>query len=151
MEPRIVEKGEMVLVGMVSHGGDIGELWNRFERNEKSIRHAVEGLWYELHIYPEDFSEGTPSYLIAREVTSLKDVPYGMFVKPLPAGTWAAFTHRCGVEGFDVLNRGINEWLAAGPYRHARNISLQVYDARFKGFSDPESQLDLLIPIVPKG
>jgi hypothetical protein len=40
--------------------------------------------------------------------------------------------------------------VATAPYRHARNISLQVYDARFKGFSDPGSELDLLIPIEPR-
>jgi hypothetical protein len=30
MAPRIVEKGEMMPVGMVQSGGGIGALWNRF-------------------------------------------------------------------------------------------------------------------------
>jgi len=150
MEPRIVDKDEITLVGLVSFGGDIGELWNRVETSEDQIAHAVPGLWYELHIYPADFSVGTPTYMVAREVTSVEDVPHAMFVKPLPAGTWAAFTHRCGVEGYDAVNRRINDWLEVSPYRQSRNISLQVYDHRFKGFTDPDSELDLLIPIEPK-
>jgi predicted transcriptional regulator YdeE len=150
MDPRIIEKGEIRLVGVVSYGGDIGELWKRFDANEGRIKHAVEGVWYELHVYPEDFTAGTPYYLVAREVTSVEAVPHDMFVKLLPPGEWASFTHRCGVEGYEVLNKRIESWLATAPYRHARNISLQVYDARFRGFSDPESELDLLIPIEAK-
>jgi len=150
MEPRIVDKGEIVLVGIVSHGGDVSDLWTRFETIEEKIPNAVDGTWYELHVYPADFTEGAASYLIAQEVTSLGPVPHAVFVKPLPAGPWAVFTHRCGAEGYDVLNQRVNDWLASAPYRYARNISLQVYDKRFRGFTDPDSQLDLLLPIEPK-
>ena len=31
-----------------------------------------------------------------------------------------------------------------------RSEMLQLYDARFKGMSDPESEEDLLIPVQPK-
>jgi len=155
MDPRIVEKGAVTLVGMVSFGGDIGALWNRFEQSEKLIEHRIEGAWYELHVYPKDHTPGTPFYMVAVEVTAMEAVPEDMFVKPLPAAQYAVFTHRPGLgepnHGYDVLNRAIQEWLEAGPYRHARNVSLQIYDARFKGMDDLDSELDLLIPVEPKG
>jgi AraC family transcriptional regulator len=154
MEPRIVEKAEVTLVGMVSFGGDIGALWDRFTPNEKAIEHRVEGAWYELHVYPGDRTPGTPFYMVAAEVTKVGMVPDDMFVKPLPAARWAVFAHRPGLgqpnHGYDALNKAVEAWLAAGQYCHARNISLQIYDARFKGMDNPESELDLLIPIEPK-
>jgi predicted transcriptional regulator YdeE len=154
MEPRILEKGETALVGMVSLGGDIGALWERFSPHESAIEHRVDGAWYELHVYPKDRTPGAPFYMVAVEVTKVGAVPDDMFVKPLPASRWAAFSHRPGQgqpnHGYDALNEAVEDWLAAGPYDHACNISLQVYDARFKGMDDPESELDLLIPIVPK-
>ena len=52
MEPDIVEKGVITLVGMPffgnpfreeggwSHGNEIGKLWGRFVKQEKKIKHA---------------------------------------------------------------------------------------------------------------
>jgi len=52
MEQRVVEKGEMMLVGMVQSGGGIGALWNRFGAGESRIKHNTAGASYELHAYP---------------------------------------------------------------------------------------------------
>jgi predicted transcriptional regulator YdeE len=155
-EPRIVERPELLLVGMVSRGGDIGALWERFMPRESLIQHRVEGAWWELHVHPKDQPPGDPYWiLVGVEVTKLETVPDDLFVKPIPAGQYAVFPHRPGLgepnHGYDALNRRIEAWLEAGPYRIAREFSLQLYDARFKGMEDPESVEDLLIPIGPKG
>ena len=151
MEPRIVARNEMTLVGLVSSGGDIGALWDRFSPREEAIQHRVEGAWYELHVYPE---EGLPWYLVGVEVTRAESVPDEMFVKPLAAGSWAVFSHRPGLgqpdHGYPALNESIRQWLAVAPYRQVRTISLQVYDARFKGMDNPDSEQDLLIPVEPR-
>jgi RNA polymerase sigma-70 factor (ECF subfamily) len=152
----IVEKKEMLLVGAVSYGGDIGQLWERFSPREKDIKHAVEGAWWELHVWPQGHQPGQPYYvMVGVEVTRLEGVPDDLFVKPLPAGRYAVFPHRPGLgkpnHGYDELNQRIDSWLDTGPYKIARTFSLQLYDARFKGMSDPESEQDLLIPVEPKG
>jgi len=155
LDPKIVEKGEILLVGMVSFGGDIGVLWDRFAPSENLVKHRILGAGWELHVYPKGHTEGTPYFImVGVEVTEIEGVPDDMFVKPLPPGLYAVFPQRPGLgepnHGYDALNRGINAWLDAGPYKIARSFSLQLYDARFKGMDNPDSELDLLIPIEPK-
>jgi AraC family transcriptional regulator len=152
----IVERPAMVLVGLVSWGGDIGALSQRFSPREDQIKHRVEGAWWELHAHPKGHAPGEPYWImVGVEVTQIEAVPDEMFVKPIPAGQYAVFAHRPGLgepnHGYDALNRRIEAWLDAGPYSIARDFSLQLYDARFKGMEDPESVEDLLIPIGPKG
>ena len=37
MEPRIITREALIIIGNVSYGGDIGELWNVFEKNEGEV------------------------------------------------------------------------------------------------------------------
>lgn len=96
----IVERPEMLLVGLVSYGGDIAELWSRFtpcenqpsscESEEGDIKHKVEGSWWELHSYPKSHRPGEPYYvMVAVEVSKIENIPNEMFVKPIPAGRYA--------------------------------------------------------------
>lgn len=148
----IVERPQMLLVGMVSFDGDIGALWGRFSPHENLIKHKVEGAWWELHIFPE--GQDARWVMVGVEVTQLEAVPDEMFVKAVPAGHYAVFPHRPGLgepnHGYDALNQRIDTWLETGPYKISRRLSLQLYDARFKGMEDPESEQDLLIPVEPK-
>src|SRR5574340_295179 len=154
-QPTIVERPETLLVGLVSSGGDIAPLWQRFAACEDQIQHKVAGVGWELHIFPPDPQPSGPAWImVGVEVTKLEAVPHEMLVKPVPAGQYAVFPHRPGIgepnHGYDALNARIRTWLEASPYRLARDFSLQRYDARFKGMDDPESVQDLLIPIAPK-
>lgn len=151
MEPKIAESGMRTLVGMVSCGGSICELWDQFSPNEELIPHRVDGAWYEYHAYPKDHKPGDPFYVMAAvEVTEIGSLPECMFVKVLPAGTYAVFEYHLSIGGYDVINSAIREWLDSGPYRMVGNCSLQIYDSRYKGHDDPESVLDLVVQVEPK-
>ncbi len=151
MEPTIVEKGEMTLVGMVNYGGDIGALWRAFIANDKLVKHTVEGVGYELHAYEADFEYGKPFYcFVGVEVTQLEGLPDIMFAKVLPPCTYAVFTHRLADGGYGGANEPIDAWMRAAPYERAHAFDLQVFDHRFKGPDDPESELDFYIPVKAK-
>jgi predicted transcriptional regulator YdeE len=134
MEPKIVRKDPITLVGMVSYGGDIGRLWDAFTANDHLINHTVGEVGYELHAYSKHSSPGDH---------------YHMFVKILPACEYAVFTHRLADEGYEGANEPINNWLETGPYERAYYFDMQVYDARFKGPENPDSELDFYIPVKP--
>jgi len=151
--PELIEKGEMLLVGVVSDipgGGDIHSLWQRFEAGASAIENTVPGIGYELQIYPEGHKPGEPFVCMAAiEVTALAHLPPAMFAKLLPPCRCAVFTHRCS-EGYDRVNQEIDRWLETSDYRAAANYSLQVYDHRFHGMADPASEIDIIVPITPK-
>jgi AraC family transcriptional regulator len=151
MEPTIVDKGEMLLVGMVDYGGVIGTLWEAFIENDRLVKHVVEGNGYELHAYPPGFEYGDPFYcFVGVEVTDIQDMPDFMFAKVLPPGTYAVFTHRLADGGYEGANAPIDKWMRTGPYDRAHDFDLQVYGHRFKGPDNPESELDFYIPVKPK-
>ena len=151
MEPTIVEKGEMLLVGMVDYGGDIGALWEAFIESDKLVEHAVEGVGYEIHAYPADFEYGQPFYcFVGVEVTRLKDLPDVMFAKVLAPCAYAVFTHRLADGGYEGANEPIDAWMRTAPFERAHNFDMQVFGHRFKGPDDPESELDFYIPVRPK-
>lgn len=151
--PELIEKGEMLLVGVVSDipgGGDIHTLWQRFEAGAKAIQNTVEGRGYELQIYPEGHKAGEPFVCMAAvEVTALAPLPPDMFAKLLPPCRYAVFTHHCS-EGYDGVNQEIDRWLETSDYRAAANYALQVYDDRFRGMTDPTSEIDIMVPITPR-
>jgi AraC family transcriptional regulator len=151
MEPNIVQKDPITLAGMVSYGGDIGRLWEAFSANDHLIRHTVGEVGNELHAYSKDFSPGDPyPIFVGVEVSKIEALPEIMFVKILPGCEYAVFTHRLTDGGYAGLNETIEKWLETGPYERAYNFDLQVYDARFKGPEDPDSELDFYIPVKPR-
>ena len=150
MEPKIVRKDPITLVGMVSYGGDIGRLWDAFTANDHLINHTFGEVGYELHAYSKHSSPGDPYHIfVGVEVEKIENLPEIMFVKILPACEYAVFTHRLADEGYEGANEPINNWLETGPYERAYYFDMQVYDARFKGPENPDSELDFYIPVKP--
>ena len=152
MEPRIDEKREIKIVGNVSYGGNIGELWSAFEENKNDIKHKVPNSYWELHIYPKNFT-GKEKYhiMVGVEVLHFKSIPIEMFTKALPECTYAIFTHKLANSGWEGSNERIDKWLdESEKYTRALPIDIQYFDNRFKGPDDPESILDFYIPIKRK-
>ena len=144
VEPKIITKNEMMLVGMTSDGSDICGLWAKFGEKERAIRHKIEGTTYEWHDWD------ARKCMVAAEVTQVESVPEGMSVMHLPAGQYAIFTHRLASGGYEGLNSIMHEWLTTGPYEQVGDDSVQVFDERFKGGDKPDSEIDFWIPIRPR-
>ena len=106
MEPKIVERDQMILVGHSFYGdpfaesagwteeNEIGRLWNRFmtyaAEQRDAIQHVVgKDVAYEVHVEtPETSSKGFREVFVGVEVEHLASVPVDLLVKVLPAATY---------------------------------------------------------------
>ena len=110
MEPTIIEKRQMMLLGFSFFGdpfkisggwteeNEIGRLWKRFmayfAEHRHRIQHVVtDAVMYEVHIeHAETAQTGEYEVFVGLEVEKLEDVPVEMAVKILPPTTYAVFT-----------------------------------------------------------
>ncbi len=168
MEPNIVEKAEVKLVGMVFYGdpfktvqgwsdeNEIGRLWQRFngywEKHLELFKHVVDpDVGYEVHIGTDEY-ETTKEYyvMVGAEISSLEDLPPMTFGKVLPQCTYAVFT----LKGKEIASNWgdaiYKAWLPASAYQEAYPYTIERYDAQFKGPADPESVLEIYVPVKPK-
>lgn len=146
MDPNVVTKNEMILIGLTGDRSDIHGLWMKYSEKAGPIKHKVEGAGYELHRFLQDKTEVT----VGEAVTEADVVPEGMTVIHIPAGQYAVFTHRLANGGFEGLNPVMEKWLTTGPYEKSDNFIIEVYDARFKGGDQPDSEIDFWIPVKPR-
>jgi AraC family transcriptional regulator len=154
LEPRIVERPELVLAGVVATGPDVFQmdfhaLWERFGNESPRISHQVEGAAYELHVQTK--AEPAMHFTMAGvEVSKIADLPPEVFVKVIPAGTYAVFTMKF-VDGFAGVYERIFAWLAESPYTgEPFAYDIQRYGHRFKSPDDPESEVDIYVPVSLK-
>jgi predicted transcriptional regulator YdeE len=166
MEPRIIEQGEMVIVGMVYYGNpfwdteasppenEIGKLWTRFnnywQSHREEFQHTVDtNVWWELHIDADEYEE-TKEYfvMVGARVSEIEGLPAPIFAKVLPAGQYAVFT----LQGEEMTgNWGdaiYQEWLPSSAYEEAYSCTIERYDeARFEGWGDPDSEVQIWVPV----
>ncbi len=167
MEPTIIEKGQMILVGFSFFGdpfqmsggwteeNEIGRLWNRFMTyvthhsgdRIKNIKSNEVG--YEVHIeHEETASKGHFEVFVGMEVEKLADMPVEMLIKILPPTKYAVFTLKGKEITSDWPRMIFHEWLPGSGYQQAYNYVFQYYDRRFKGMENlDESAIDVYIPI----
>jgi AraC family transcriptional regulator len=167
MEPKIVETGEMILVGLGFYGdpfrlsggwteeNEIGRLWSRFMsylgRHHGQIKHAKgEQVAYELQVYHEDTARtGEFEVFAGIEVEALEDLPLELSIKILPPATYAVFTLAGEQIGADYYFKIAAEWLPEAGYESDYRYSLQRYDERFKGVNNlAESVVEVHIPVA---
>jgi DNA gyrase inhibitor GyrI len=83
------------------------------------------------------------------EMPEIANAVPGVFVKVLPAGTYAVVTHRV-LDGYAKLYGAFDAWLAVSDFEEAAPFDVQLYDARFTTMDDPASVQDVCIPIRRK-
>ena len=167
VEPKIVERERISLVGLSFYGdpfsekgawteeNEIGKLWKRFMSylsNDKLNLSNVGDLrvCYEVHIlHPETNLSGEYEIFTGFETSDVGQTPPELLVKYLPANSYAVFT----LTGKDIISDWhqmiYQTWMPESGYREAYSYSFQLYDERFKGMNRlEESSLDLYIPVV---
>jgi predicted transcriptional regulator YdeE len=154
MEPRIVERTEMILVGIVGSASDVGKLdipglWERFESHFDSIKHRVEDTSYEINI-EEDFSPTMHFCFVGCQVTAIEDLDTELFAKTLPTCRYAVFTHRFSGGDYVVAFEAVYDWLEQSAYAPAHAFDILVYDERFLGPDNPDSEVEIHVPVVAK-
>jgi predicted transcriptional regulator YdeE len=166
MEPKVIERPEMILVGFDFFGdpfkfsagwteeNEIGRLWNRFikyfEQYRDQVIHLKEpSVMYEIHIeHPETIQTGEYEVFVGMEVEELECVPIEFTVKVLPATLYAVFTLRGDQITSDWSTMVYKEWMPGSGYVRSYAYGIQRYDERFRGLDRlDESALDLYVPI----
>jgi AraC family transcriptional regulator len=173
IEPKIIQKERMFLVGMEFYGdpfnnaegwsqeNGIGQLWKRYSTymddnpNLEVKNHFTSNGAYEVHVEPKEYKETNNFYVfVGNAVSKLEDVPPELVIKVIPPGTYAVFT----LKGKKITSNWPDEiykkWLPNSKYQEAKKITIEFYDdERFKGLGESEiedSELDIHIPIKPK-
>jgi len=154
MKPEFVKKPEMTLVGLVGCGADVSELdicglWERFDTHSKEIKHQVEGKAYEIHI-EEKTAPPMHFCLVGVEVRKIEDLPLELFAKVVPACEYAVFTHQFKDGGFGDAFKAVYNWLENSEYAPTYQFDIQCYDSRFKSPEDPESIMEIWVPVSPR-
>jgi AraC family transcriptional regulator len=169
MKPKIVQSDGMMFVGMVFYGNpfagaggwseenEIGKLWGRFasyrEKHEAQFKHIVNPeAEYEIHITTETYEETKEYYvMVGVAVSEIESLPLETFAKVFPPTTYAVFTLR-GAQTTSNWSVDLYEtWLPASGYEQAYDYIFECYEAeRFKGMDDPESELDIYVPVKKK-
>ncbi|MCT5886927.1 c-di-GMP-binding multidrug transporter transcriptional regulator BrlR [Pseudomonas aeruginosa] len=150
MHARIVERPAFSVVGMEYFGsapGDtIGQLWERFIPREHEIagKHVPEVSYGICAQQPN----GEFHYVAGFEVQEGWPVPEGMVRFQVPAQKYAVFTHKGTApqiaESFQAI---YSHLLAERGLEPKAGVDFEYYDQRFRGPLDPNSQVDLYIPI----
>lgn len=166
MEPAIVERNKIVLVGFsffgdpfATSGGwteenEIGRLWNRFEtymaHHGDRVKHIKDPkVGYEVHIaHEETAAKGHLEIFVGLEVTQLEHVPVELSMKVLPPAKYAVFTLKGKQITSDWPKMIYQEWMPASGYQEAYPYMFQLYDQRFKGLEHLDaSVLDAYVPV----
>lgn len=148
MEPKITEKPDLTLVGVVASGTDaadvdIAGLWQYFA--ERSVPGAIEDVGYEVHICEEPKNHFC---FVGMQVANIPDyLPADMFIKVLPSARYAVFTHDLKDGGFKQAFERVYEWLDSSEYVLAHPYDVQYYGQGFTGHDGPWSEVDIWLPI----
>jgi AraC family transcriptional regulator len=165
MEHKIVDKPEIILAGMTFYGdpfkdakgwsseSEIGMLWGRFstffDKHKDRLKNLVNpNVGFEVHIEPEEYAETKNFYvMVGAEVDKIEDLPLELSVRVLPATTYAVFTLKGDEISSNWPDKIYKDWLPSSGYQEAYKVTIERYDERFKGAADPESELEIHVPV----
>ena len=155
MEPLIQRVPIFYVVGISTFGdggsGLFPKAWEMFMKLEKSLEWKDYDKAFGVEFYTEEFhQEGKWFYMACREVADLKSIPVHMVGKVIPENYYATFT----CEGLSNLKNTFHfayqEWLPRSNYVSAGCYDFELYDERFLGADNPESVIDIYIPVKKK-
>jgi AraC family transcriptional regulator len=154
MEPQIVKKPAMTLVGLQLHGKmegmDIKSLWTGFGPRMAEIKDGDPNICYgAMDRYDE--ATGEFDYLAACEVKSAATgpvVPSGMVSWLIPAQTYAVFPSTLPQIG-ETWTTVYQQWLPQSGYQRGTGPEFELYDEKFNP-QDPAAVLYICVPIVSK-
>jgi AraC family transcriptional regulator len=158
MDPLIVEKPEILLVGIPYFGdpagGEFAQTWERFVEHEKAISNRVNpNEFFGLEFYTADMQKSHRWYYLASvEVANLDEIPLPLVAKRLPACTYAVFTVQGGLAKLgETFGYAYGTWLPGSNYQVAHPFDFEFYEEdRFKGGEVADSELEIYIPVKPK-
>jgi len=157
MEPKIIRLDKLYLAGVCVFGnadkGLFSHTWDIFLKINVGIKWKDERKTYGVEFFTEErYQEKKWFYMVAMELADLSSIPINMTGKVIPANTYAVFTAKGGIKNLPKTSQyAHDEWLPKSKYEEADWFEFELYDERFKGTDNPESEIDIYIPIREKG
>lgn len=86
--------------------------------------------------------------MVGIEIDKLDPLPYGVAIKTIEGGRYAVFTHKGTIETLLKTYEYIwGSWFLFTKEEIDDRKDLEIYDERFLGPDNPQSQIDIYIPI----
>lgn len=160
VKPKIVEIGSIKVAGLrcetTLSDNVIPQLWERFIKVIDDVPNKAEGLrrfgicessQSVSSIYSMN-KEVLFHEVASVEVTSFDGIPDCIVKKTIDGGRYAVFTHKGSLvnlsKTFDYI---WSTWMISNKVKIDDREDFELYDERFKGYYNPDSQLDIYIPI----
>jgi len=158
MKPKIIELPEFKVIGIkrkatlkTAHEL-IKKQWQEFNPRMGEIKNRIKPTEaYGICEYCdlENFDEETPYYeLVSVAVSNLDNPPQGMTGKIIPKSRYAVFTHKGPTKNLRATYDYIYKtWLPSSGEELLPHDDFELYDRRFRGVNNPESEIDIYLPI----
>ncbi|MER0280360.1 AraC family transcriptional regulator [Clostridioides difficile] len=157
IKPVIKEIDEIMVIGIrdnvILEDNSLPNLWEKF----KKVHHIVPNTLLsrrafgiceatsKIHLVSEnmEFNE-----IIGFEVSSYEYIPNSFVAKTITGGKYAVFTHIGSLESLDKTYEYIwGTWFLSSKDEIDTREDFEVYDERFLGPDNMDSQIDIYIPI----
>jgi predicted transcriptional regulator YdeE len=153
MEPKIFARETLLIAGVTGSGDETRKAWEAFEKLDKinPLKNKVSEEGYEIRMYPG--GQGPGEVHVGMQVSDAR-VPKEYKVFSLPASLYAEFVIYPS-KGWESSNAEMNKWLSENAEKYKQGYiddkayAIELYDERFKGTNNPESEVPILVPIVP--
>lgn len=153
MKPRIFSSEPLLIAGVTGSGDETGKAWEAFTKLDKinPLQNKVSDKGYEIRMYPG--GKGPGEVHVGMQVNDAR-VPKEYKVISLPASLYAEFIIYPS-KGWESSNAEMDEWLSENVDKYKQKYiddmayAIELYDERFKGIDNPESEVPILVPIVP--
>lgn len=157
MEPKVVQRPALHVAGLSSRykqqtRHNIPLLWERFIGQLAQVKRVNQETYgiFEGAESCEGASEVEIIYLAATQVSEDAALPKGWERKSLPGGSYLVFTHKGPISKIrETIDYIWGVWLPQSRHIRREAPDFELYDERFK-MEDPESEVDLYIPIEEK-
>jgi predicted transcriptional regulator YdeE len=152
MEPTVFSKKMLSVAGISAAGSETARAWQAFKQLNQTfpLKNKSSEDGYEIRF----FSKQTGAVVHVGACVKNSTVPPQYQVVSLPASLYAEFII-FPARGYTSSNAVMQKWLERNPQYQQRNsgdkaYSILVYDTRYKGETDPASQVACWVPLEKK-
>jgi len=157
MQPQIITRGKLFITGKTGDGSKTHEVWNGFDSQyHKNQFPKADNNGYEIRFWESRVSGKKPhpeKSVHAGFAVDNAAGAEGFDIITLPAAEYAVFDV-CVAKGYDSGNEAMEKWLAdnAATYRMLEldgfEYVVECYNEKFKDGNQPDSVVEIWIPIV---
>jgi hypothetical protein len=154
LEPKIIKKEGIIVSGVCGDGSKTAKLWQEYEELERKdpLMNKNENSGYEVRLY--DGNGRCECYVGV--CTDKQVYQSGYCSITLPDDILYAVFEIYPIEGYESQNKFIDNWLEKNKniyeqYKmNDKYFAVEYYGEKFKGNNDPESIVEIWIPIILK-